>query len=438
MNNYRVERIEMRPHCKRALFVALEALIALGVIAFSIPTIAQRNGIPPVPKSGGQSQSTSGVLLRAPQTQRADDQWLIQKFVPVSITTWWVELGNPIEETGAYPDRVIRTTDGGHSWQDVTPPAATPATQEAHGTSVSGFFLDEKTAWTWTTPFAPNEGIVYRTTNGGLTWVPMGRSPSTNCEFTFVDRVHGWCADIGASAGSEGVMLYRTVNSGATWALVSVTSLTDESSKPDNIPPQCDKSITFTSPSLGWASMYCLGGNPEYSFLYASADGGFTWQPRQIPLPPCHMDDPEDSSEVEFGTPQVKGLAVALLIREGCDHDPGMGVSISTNRGLTWSTQTVPSDAWSAAFVDSRHWRLIDSRAIAATDDGGSHWQNWPLVAHMRDHGFDLKFLSPRLGWAVQSDHEGTVVWQTLDGGHTWTPVNIVVQPHLSHTDERK
>src|ERR1700677_2315058 len=84
------------------------------------------------------------VASASGQTAKSDEQWTISRFVPVSVTTWWANLGNLIEETGAYPDRVVRTADGGHSWRDVTPPVATPATQEAHGTVLGYFFLDEK------------------------------------------------------------------------------------------------------------------------------------------------------------------------------------------------------------------------------------------------------------------------------------------------------
>ncbi len=293
-------------------------------------------------------------------------------FVPASPTVWWTMLVNDNLSPEAAPYRAIRTKDGGRTWQDVTPHAVTDA---ASGTILGSFFLDRDTAWIWTIPgFGKPVGIAYRTTNGGRAWVSIGRLPSDNCDLHFVDRVHGWCADIGAAAGLEGVQLYRTVDGGATWTLVSVTSLTDESSTTESIPGGCDKLITFTSPTVGWDSVVCNGA-PSDS-LYSTKDGGRTWQARDVPFPTCGAaDDPQKRfDDLELGAPVVKGSWAGLRILVECfDYDSGTriitpigisyGISTSTDGGTTWRTQSVPIKASSAALLDSTHWRLTDGTA---------------------------------------------------------------------------
>src|SRR5438874_2369279 len=82
---------------------------------------------------------------------------------------------------------------------------------------------------------------------------------------------------------SATVRLYRTANSGSSWTLVSRTGLYDTGSTQKALPYECDKTITFTSPTLGWASSFCNGGPP---FLYRSTDGGADWYAlARVPLP---------------------------------------------------------------------------------------------------------------------------------------------------------
>ena len=334
----------------------------------------------------------------------------IRMFVPASATTWWAAL-----DDGGY--RVVRTTDAGRRWRDLTPPGSA---------SEGKLFLDRDTAWAWTIPgFGKPVGIAYRTTNGGRTWPSIGPLPSNNCDLHFVDLVHGWCADIGAAAGSEGVDLYRTLDGGKTWSLVSVTSLID-SSTPESIPSGCDKFIAFTSPTVGWASLVCNGAGPGDSLLYSTVNGGQTWQARYVPFPTCKFNDPANFiPSVRLDPVVVKGSWAGLRTEAYCD-DRAVGISASTDGGTTWLTQSVPMQASSAALLDSAHWWFTDGTTIAATDDGGKHWQIWPLPQAMSGppSNVSLKFLSPLLGWAVSTPEpkNTTAVWRTNDGGKTWTP----------------
>lgn len=89
----------------------------------------------------------------------------------------------------------------------------------------------------------------------------VGRLPSSyGCELQFVTPLDGWCPEIGAAAGSEGPKLYRTVDAGQQWRLVSVTG--PAGNRPGSLPFGCDKALDLKSPTVGWAVFQCAGGTP--------------------------------------------------------------------------------------------------------------------------------------------------------------------------------
>ena len=158
----------------------------------------------------------------------------LQQFAPESATTWWA-----VVQSMAGADYLVRTTDSGTRWEEVSSPA-----------SDTYYFLNKSVAW----KVADASSGLWRTFNGGATWRKIGTIPRL-CETPdFVDDVHGWCAEIGAAAGSSWVTLYRTLDGGASWTMVSRTAPpTGGASTPESLPAGCDKTLSFTSPNLGWA-----------------------------------------------------------------------------------------------------------------------------------------------------------------------------------------
>jgi hypothetical protein len=153
-------------------------------------------------------------------------------------------------------------------WHDVSPPVD----------GGSAYFLNSDTAWVEADAVTPPAQVpIYRTVDGGASWQKLGSVPNTCDQLDFVDARHGWCASIGGALGSSFVKLYETTDGGFTWTLASETGqLGVAPSTPDSLPFGCDKSITFTSPTVGWASSYCNGGS---AFLYTTEDAGSRWYP---------------------------------------------------------------------------------------------------------------------------------------------------------------
>jgi hypothetical protein len=359
---------------------------------------------------------TSEPPLRpAPPTTWDGPAVILQQFRPVTTSTWWAEVAsNSTPRTF-----VVRTVDAGQSWQDVTPSVLV-------GSSFLLDVLDADVAWAQaepdpSLPFVP----VYRTLDGGRSWQREGTVP-TNCPLDFVDELHGWCDILGAASGQESVVLERTSDGGRSWRVVSQTAMAPARSTPEALPVGCDKTITFTSATVGWATSACNGG---LAYLAVTDDAGFRW----FEAPPLTLPRGTPAPEGEsLGVPVAHGSDVTLSVDIG--GQPGATViDTSSDGGRSWRTRSVPggSHYWQVDLIDQTHWRLTDGTVLMATDDAGADWTTSALPTSMeRGVGTTLTvdFLSPLVGWAF-SYGAGGPVWRT-DGESAWTPVMVVAGPY--------
>jgi len=326
----------------------------------------------------------------------------LQQFIPTSTTTWWAVVS---DRTGN-DEWLVRTSDSGHHWTRRSP---TPG-------QISPDVLNATTAWVTS---LTGEKALFRTTDGGQNWQRLGHLPAA-CDTQFIDRQHGWCVHIGAASGSESVTLWRTYSGGTAWTLASRTPAGDEEGTPGALPFGCDKSVTFTSPTVGWAPFFCNGGTPD---LYKTTDAGATWHPTTAPpLPP--------------GISTNGGAGYSNLVADGphlavVASLPQRATAIDTSNdgGQHWTMHAVPNlqQEWGIQLLDPTRWRLTDSlnTVIQSTDDAGRHWRTQPLPKHSQGaQSLTLTFLAPRLAWWVPFDPNGGPIWWTT-GGSVWRPVTI-------------
>src|SRR6266545_3774867 len=125
-----------------------------------------------------------------------------------------IQFLNELDGWGVTETQIARTNDSGITWYNVTPPDLTET-----GSTVETFILDNQHAWVQKPDFNnfPNNGLLYRTTDGGLTWT-ISSTPFSGGDLSFIDVNHGWVlADLGVGAGSNAVAVYQTTDGGATW-----------------------------------------------------------------------------------------------------------------------------------------------------------------------------------------------------------------------------
>jgi hypothetical protein len=360
---------------------------------------------------GGDPQARAGVTFTGHDA--------LEQLSPRTKNTWWaVVLDNLTSKSF-----VIRTVDSGARWQNVTPPDS-----QLRVGSLSGDFLSAEIGWVLAVPLSPSTSQpsdpVFRTLDGGRSWERLGRAPD-GCRLDFVDRDNGWCSVLGAAAGSESVSTFRTFDAGGTWDLVSQTAAPPATSTPGALSFGCDKDVTFTSLTVGWASTACAAGVP---YLSTSDDAGARWQRlAQIPTPP----GVSLSYGWEMSSPVVAGNELTVAVAFA--GTPGASaVATSSDGGGTWRMRVVPGlgKPTIVDVIDPTHWVGTDGAVLVTTDDGGSRWESWKPAVAMRDAlgtPLTLDFLSPMLGWAVSRDAGGPL-WWTTDGGRTWAPITVIIR----------
>lgn len=161
---------------------------------------------------------------------------------------------------------VLRTTDGGETWADVTPET------EAGATIAAESFLDAGKAWFTIARENASTLVVFRTANGGESWrrnvIKMSYTP-LGALLNFIDTNHGWLlVHHGVAMGSEEVEVYRTVDGGGSWTLV--TAARPDSRKPEDLPFGGVKNgLRFVDEQNGWMTGYSHG--PDI-WLYVTRD----------------------------------------------------------------------------------------------------------------------------------------------------------------------
>jgi hypothetical protein len=163
-------------------------------------------------------------------------------------------------------------------------------------------------------------------------------------------------------------------------------------------------------------------GGPAW--LVRSLDGGATWKVLDLSAQLAMITDVKFLSEsvgfVVGGTNSAmeQSHAVILSTRDG---------------GATW-TRVYESKReleliWKVAFASSEvgyatvmHYDANRAaQVVAKTEDGGRTWVELPLTSNAAAREFGVGFASPSIGWVGT----GAGGFQTLDGGRTWTPVDL-------------
>jgi photosystem II stability/assembly factor-like uncharacterized protein len=188
--------------------------------------------------------------------------------------------------------------------------------------------------------------------------------------------------------------LYRTTDGGANWAQFAIGGsnwITD---------------ISFPTPDSGWA----CGSNGTVRF---TSNGGASW-----------------TAQSPGVSQYVSGVSM-VTSREGWIYGGYGGaqgfIRHTTDGGQNWAAQSPsPADHFTCGyFLDNLHgWLGTYNNNIHATTDGGTTWQVLGQVTHTYHQ--DIIFANPSTGWMAVGDNsdEGGLgyVYQTTNGGVTWTP----------------
>ncbi len=309
--------------------------------------------------------------------------------------------------------QIARTTDGGGTWQLVTPPGMPQGAPNSVLVRLAA--TDPSHAWIAVAAMGSNfrpPVTVYYTSDGGAAWQRAATGQSGWPQMRFLTNSTGFLLlHEGVAAGSEGVLLLATSDGGAHWTVVANGQPTAQNT---SIIFGGDKSgFGFLDAQHGW-----LTGNwaANSILLYVTADGGKTWTRPTLPLPPgLNADGGSAQSEPPyfFGT-QDGVLPVEFF-------HPGQPIVFyrTADGGKTWRP-TTPLDGGGNQPVYS----VVSQSVIVASDgakiylstDGGQNWAS--LQPNVSLAGLtQIDFTSATRGWALVKGR----LLGTADGGKTWT-----------------
>ena len=327
-----------------------------------------------------------------------------------------IQFFNELDGWGMTEIFILRTNDGGITWYDVTPPDL-----EEMSSGVNTFILDKDHAWIQKPDFNnfPNNGLLYHTTDGGLTWT-ISSTPFSGGDLSFIDSDHGWMmADLGVGAGSNAVAVFQTNDGGATW--------TQTYTNDPNI-PEAGNSLPLgglkadlvpLNMQIAW-----VGGvvySPGTIYLYRTDDGGQNWAQVSLELP-------EGAENFELGIDKDQMQFVSaedgfLVVRMSGDATQ-TAVYVTNDGGDTWQLTATPiPNAGASDIMSAQEAIIYNGEQFYVTRDAARTWATVSPDIVFGDSFATMEFVNPNSGWIIAAAGDERSLYRTHDGGVTWLPV---------------
>jgi len=328
-----------------------------------------------------------------------------------------IQFLNELEGWGVTETEIARTTDGGITWYDVSPPDMTET-----GYSIEIFILDNDHVWVQKPDFEnfPNSGFLSHTSDGGSTWTTSD-TPFSRGDLHFLDEDDGWIlADLDAGAGSNAVALYQTTDGGEKWDLKYINDPNHPYAK-DSLPLGGLKTgIVPLNLQTAWVGGVIYA--PGTLYLYRTDDGGSTWSPVTLELP-VGAENSElsiDADQMQFVTANDGFLTVHMA-----GDSTQTAIYVTHNAGDTWilTPALIPNDG-SSDFLSPDEAVIYDADQFYVTLDAARTWSIVPPDIDFGESFASIDFVNVTSGWVItvaSANHHS--LYRTTDGGATWFPV---------------
>jgi len=278
--------------------------------------------------------------------------------------------------------------------------------------------------------------LVWSTQDGGNSWTYGTIYTSSVSEETFsplyvdfIDNQNGWLLVVlGGGMMHEYVALFATHDGGATW-----TDITDPTSE-NEIQSFPKTGMVFVDSQNGWLTRDAQGVDPAPHVSHTS-DGGVTWTRIDLPAP-AGTAGWFDNNACGMYYPFVISLSSAFFAMKCLDtntyqiqHDY---LYATSDGGHTWQSSPLPADftipdSGGALYFSDAQTGLALSRTMFRTQDGGKTWT--PVRPQAVNWDGQFSFIDMLKAWAVARDSGQIALVKTSNGGVTWTDIQPVVTP---------
>jgi len=365
---------------------------------------------------------------------------------------------------------IVHTTDGGYTWQDVTPP-----TDVNQLFLEAGFFaLDANTAWATPSEFVNcylrkcgkteiNTVSIWRTNNGGKDWLASEPIPVSidrmgavvpvrdyiPVKMQFIDLSTGWLMIDGGIRDEAnqwqtiGPVLFQTTDGGNRWVVVNDAQHDFKFPVSDNPPSSMATGFAFLDRQTGWVVAQNQLARIRYVpvedvlahgalHLQKTSDGGSSFV--DIPLWfPVDLSGPEyEGRTVGCGVGQILAIPPdSVELKWNCviTTNPSTPYSLFTMLNKDGQPVLHLYSTENEFFLNEKEgWKQPCAYVgtlcpLEYTSDGGI---TWTTIKKVNWGAWQLDFVDSKSGWAIvfandSSGIKGLV--HTSNGGETWIEI---------------
>ncbi len=243
-------------------------------------------------------------------------------------------------------------------------------------------------------------GIIFRTTDGGLTWDTTNLGELILC-VQFINESFGFC-------GGDGGADYLSTDMGVTWQKRGNSATMSDHS-----------SIYFVNPSTGYRS------NMQH-LIQQTIDTGLTWQNIFSSAGGSYFPG---TSRMVFPDNQIGYLAQS---RFGQSPTGITSISKTSNGGISWVDLAIPSNffPYSCYFFNNLAGIAVGRYGkVSKTSDGGITWTSPISISNY--FLYDVSFVNDSIGYIVggynqydTASFRKGIIFKTNDYGNSWQVID--------------